>query len=85
MSSLARGLSIAAVRRCLDTLYQLGITIRLDRHWCFSDHFRAASPGPVDEPALDTGHEFGRIAAVGQEMRNQDRHNVAERGKAGSA
>jgi hypothetical protein len=79
------GLSNPAVRRCLYTLYQLGITIRLDRHWCFSDHFRVPSPGPVGEPALDKRHEFARIAASGQEMRNQDRHNVAERGTARSA
>src|SRR5437868_10326825 len=52
------GLSIAAVRRCLYTLRQLGITIRLKRHWCFSDHFRVASPGPADGQALDKGRQL---------------------------
>lgn len=79
------GLSNPAVRRCLYTLYKLGITICLDRHWCFSDHFQVPSPGPIGEPVRDKRHEFARIAASGQEMRNQDRHNVAERGKARSA
>jgi hypothetical protein len=76
------GLSIGSVGRCLYTLHHLGITSRLDRHWCFSDHFRVASPGPVDDPTPCKGHEFGRVAEVGQEMRDQRLHTEAVRVKA---